>query len=201
MSNDSKKPGHSGGLRQMSPSAVPAAPPAPGHTGARGGSHDDGGDDSGAGNGKSKVIKNFDKTGIYQQIVGADSVEAVEDLERKIELIEAIQRVPMLETLPETALYFLENELKFHRHGPKSDIQKIKNREHYQNLWLVVEGQVMVLGDEGGGRTRVVNILKKGEYFLDKPWQWAGLQVVEVKSIMPTQILQIPSTTLNKIAK
>lgn len=150
---------------------------------------------------KSKAIKNFDKTTIYQQIVAADSVEAVEDLERKIELIEAIQRVPMLETLPETALYFLENELKFHRHDPKAEIQKLQNRDHYQNLWLVVEGQVMVLGAEGNGGTRVVNILKKGEYFLDKPWLWAGLPVTEIRAIMPTQILQIPSATLNKIAK
>lgn len=196
MSNDPRKPLKSGGLRQMGSAAVvPGAPPAPGHTAAGGG---DEGDD-GPGNGK--VIKNFDKTTIYQQIVGADSAEAVEDLEKKIELIEAIQRVPMLETLPETALYFLEKELKFHRFEPKSDIQKLKPREHYQNLWLIVEGQVMVLGDEGNGRTRVVNILKKGEYFLDKPWLWAGLPVVELKSIMPTQILQIPASTLNKIAK
>ena len=150
---------------------------------------------------KSKAIKDFDKTTIYQQIVAADSVEAVEDLERKIELIEAIQRVSMLETLPETALYFLEQELEFHRYAPKSDIFKLQQKDHYENLWLIVEGQVMVLGSEPNGATRVVNILKKGEYFLDKPWLWAGLPVVEIKSIMPTQVLQIPASTLNKIAK
>lgn len=188
----------------MPAAVIPSAPGGGGPTATGGmgeGGNEDDGDDGARQPGKSKAIKNFDKTTIYQQIVAADSVEAVEDLERKIELIEAIQRVPMLETLPETALYFLEQELKFHRFDPKAQIQKLKPREHYQNLWLVVEGQVMVLGAEGNGNTRVVNILKKGEYFLDKPWQWAGLQVVQINAIMPTQILQIPSSTLNKIAK
>jgi len=208
LAQDPRKPVKSGGLRQIPQAVVPVSPGG-GPTGTGdgpngpggGGRGDDGDGDEPIGPGKSKAIKNFDKTSIYQQIVGADSVEAVEDLERKIELIEAIQRVPMLETLPETALYFLEQELKFHRFDPKAEIAKLKNREHYQNLWLVVEGQVMVLGAEGNGGTRVVNILKKGEYFLDKPWNWAGLPVTEIKAIMPTQILQIPSATLNKIAK
>ena len=125
----------------MPQAVIPASPGGGGPTGTGdgpGGPDDQGDPDDLRQPAKSKAIKNFDKTSIYQQIVGADSVEAVEDLERKIELIEAIKRVPMLETLPETALYFLEQELKFHRFDPKADIQKLKTREHYQTLWLVV---------------------------------------------------------------
>src|SRR3954468_7645709 len=73
-----------------------------------------------------KSIMHYDKTGIYQQIVEADSQQAMEQLERRIELIEAIQRVQLLQTLPETALYFLEQELKFAKFQPKDVVRKIQ---------------------------------------------------------------------------
>ena len=148
-----------------------------------------------------KSIMNFDKTGIYQQIVQADSEEQLEHLESRIELIEAIQRVQLLQTLPETALYFLETELKFFRAQPKEAVGKIQRSADIRNLYLVVEGQVMVMGEEAPGRTRVVNWLKKGEFFFDKQFNWAGLPVVECRAVMPTQIIQIPYSTLQKIVK
>lgn len=147
------------------------------------------------------TIRDFDKTGIYQQIVAADSEKDVEHLENRIQLIEAIQRVQLLQTLPETALYFLEHELKFHVFQPKDMVRKIDKRDHFANMFLIVEGQVMVLGEEGPGRTRVVNILKKGEFFFDKQFRWAGLNATEVHAIMPTQILQLEANTLTKIVK
>ncbi len=158
-------------------------------------------DDPEAGVQPTSTIRDFDKTGIYQQIVAADSAEEVDALEKQIELIDAIQRVPLLQTLPETALFFLEKELKFKRHEPKDVIREISKRAHFENMYLVVEGQLMVLGEEGPGRTRVVNILKKGEFFFDRQFNWAGIPAVQVSAVMPSQVITIPAETLNKIAK
>src|SRR5579859_5207504 len=123
------------------------------------------------------TILDFDKTGIYQQIVQADSAREVEQLENRIELIEAIQRVQLLQTLPETALFFLEQELKLHKFAPKQQVMKITRNNAFKNLWVIVEGQVMVLGEEAPGRTRVVNLLKKGEFWADRQMNWAGLPI------------------------
>ena len=189
MSTDPKIPAKSGRLVEMNLPGV-----TPGNVG--GGSLSEAREVGG-----KTTIGHFDKTGIYQQIVQADSAKDVEDLEKRIELIEAIQRVPMLETLPETALYFLETELSFTRHGPKETIGSITDKDHFDAMYLVVEGQVMVLGEEAPGRNRVINILKKGEFFFDRTFNWAGLPAVAVTSVMPVQIIRIPAKTLQKISK
>src|SRR5688572_1994996 len=90
-----------------------------------------------AGDNAKGTIRDFDKTGIYQQIVEADSQKDVEDLENRIQLIEAIQRVQLLQTLPETALYFLEHELKFKTFQPKDLVRKIDKRDHFANMFLI----------------------------------------------------------------
>ena len=63
----------------------------------------------------SPEIKDFDKGQLFQQIVQADNAAEIADLEARVELIDAIQRASLLQTLPQTALYFLERELSLSR--------------------------------------------------------------------------------------
>src|SRR5204862_1256176 len=103
-------------------------------------------------------IAGFDKTTIYQQIASVESAEELGALESRVELIDAIQRTPILRTLPESALYFLEREISFRRYGPKVEVLRLAPREHISQYQVVLAGQLMVLSESGA----VVSYLKAG---------------------------------------
>ena len=111
---------------------------------------------------EASAIKDFDKTGIYQQIIQAESAVEIQDLERRIELIEAIQKVPLLQTLPQTALYFLERELKVTQHETGEIIKTISlEQDKVSTMHVMVQGQAMVMGlDKKTSKSHVINILK-----------------------------------------
>lgn len=80
-------------------------------------------------------------------------------------------------------------------------IELPKSTASFQYFFFIAIGQVYVTGLDMEAKTRPLNFLRKGDYFVDKSFQWDTQMTTQVTAITDSELLIVSKDQLKKIAK
>lgn len=80
-------------------------------------------------------------------------------------------------------------------------IELPKSEGAFQYFFFIAIGQVYVSGLDTEAKVRPLNFLRKGDYFVDKSFQWDAQITTKVTAITDSELLIVPKEHLREIAK
>jgi Fe-S-cluster-containing hydrogenase component 2/CRP-like cAMP-binding protein len=80
-------------------------------------------------------------------------------------------------------------------------IELPKSEESFQYFFFIALGQVYVSGLDVEAKIRPLNFLRKGDFFVDKSFQWNSQVTTKVTAITDSEIFLVPKDNLREISK
>ncbi|MEZ4845741.1 MAG: cyclic nucleotide-binding domain-containing protein [Bdellovibrionota bacterium] len=80
-------------------------------------------------------------------------------------------------------------------------IELPKSEENFQYFFFIAIGQVYVSGLDMEAKVRPLNFLRKGDYFVDKSFQWDSQVTTKVTAITDSELLIVSKDSLREIAR
>src|SRR3989338_417723 len=120
----------------------------------------------------------------------------------KTHTIEEIQKINLFLGIPSSVLYVLQDKVEFIT-IPRDGIARTFTNEDrdVRAFYFVLNGQLRVFGRNQEGKSRIVNFLRKGEFFLDKQFEWNQEKIVSTEAIVDCLLLKVGKETIQEICE
>ena len=76
-----------------------------------------------------------------------------------------------------------------------------RSSQPFQYFFFIAIGQVYVSGLDIEAKVRPLNFLRKGDYFVDKSFQWDAQVTTQITAITDSELLIVSKDQLRKVAK
>ena len=116
--------------------------------------------------------------------------------------IEDIQKINLFLDVPSSVFYVLQDKIEFIT-IPRDGVARTFTSEDRDvtAFYFVLNGQLRVFGRNQEGKMRIVNFLRKGEFFLDKQFEWNQEKIVSCEAIVDCLLLKVGKETIQEICE
>ncbi len=123
-------------------------------------------------------------------------------IEKKTFRIEDIQKINLFIDIPSSVLYILQDKVEFIPIPRDSAARTFTNEDlDVNNFYFLLNGQLRVFGRDQTGKDRIVNFLRKGEFFLDKQFEWNQEKIVRAEAIVDCLLLRVGKKEVQEICE
>lgn len=127
--------------------------------------------------------------GLYQQLY-EEQMSGVGGVFRRVGIDESrLRAIPLFASLDTEALSSLAERLLPERYGAGVDV--VRQGDEGDRLYIITDGQVEVLVDDGAGEQRRVNMLSTGDYFGEMALLMGEPRTASVRTNLPTNLLSL----------
>ncbi|MFH1263336.1 MAG: cyclic nucleotide-binding domain-containing protein [Pseudomonadota bacterium] len=113
-----------------------------------------------------------------------------------------LSRLRLFRDLPEEPVRLLEGAVRRAAAVPDETIlEMMQEDEPFRYFFFLVQGQVKVVGFDDEARPKVLNFLRKGEFFVDKSITWRGQVSTKVIAITDVELWIVPRESLRNLAQ